>query len=117
MKRGLMSDMRCFPLRAGWDARTAGGGAHGVGGQARGRSCRLRVDAQQRVRRRRGVWARGGRREAVAWQHDLLRRDRMAREPKVLTFDVVGTLIDFESGLLGYLRRACPGAAGLADDA
>jgi putative hydrolase of the HAD superfamily len=39
------------------------------------------------------------------------------REPKVLTFDVVGTLIDFESGLLGYLRRTCgKAAAGLGDD-
>lgn len=41
----------------------------------------------------------------------------MAREPKVLTFDVVGTLIDFETGLLSYLRSAGPGAAPLADDA
>lgn len=40
------------------------------------------------------------------------------REPKVLTFDVVGTLIDFESGLLGYLRSACgPAAAALTDTA
>lgn len=40
------------------------------------------------------------------------------REPKVLTFDVVGTLIDFEAGLLAYLRRACGEAATrLADDA
>lgn len=29
-----------------------------------------------------------------------------AREPKVLTFDVVGTIIDFEAGLLAYLRQA-----------
>lgn len=29
-----------------------------------------------------------------------------AREPKALTFDVIGTLIDFESGLLAYLREA-----------
>jgi putative hydrolase of the HAD superfamily len=41
----------------------------------------------------------------------------MAGEPKVLTFDVVGTLIDFETGLLSYLRRACPSAAALTDDA
>lgn len=41
----------------------------------------------------------------------------MAREPKVLTFDVVGTLIDFETGLLTYLRRTCPGARALPDDA
>ena len=27
--------------------------------------------------------------------------------PTVLTFDVVGTLIDFESGMIGYLRQAC----------
>lgn len=33
------------------------------------------------------------------------------REPKVLTFDVVGTLIDFEAGLLAYLRGACGAAA------
>lgn len=35
---------------------------------------------------------------------------------KVLTFDVVGTLIDFERGMLDYLRRAVPGAE-LSDDA
>lgn len=29
---------------------------------------------------------------------------------KVLTFDVVGTLIDFERGMLDYLRAAVPGA-------
>ncbi len=41
-----------------------------------------------------------------------------SREPEVLTFDVVGTLIDFESGLLGYLRAACgPAAAALTDTA
>jgi putative hydrolase of the HAD superfamily len=38
------------------------------------------------------------------------------REPKVLTFDVVGTLIDFETGLLAYLRRACGAAAGRLTD-
>jgi putative hydrolase of the HAD superfamily len=41
----------------------------------------------------------------------------MASEPKVLSFDVVGTLIDFETGLLSYLRRTCPQAADLSDDA
>lgn len=30
---------------------------------------------------------------------------------KVLTFDVVGTLVDFERGMLDYLRSAVPGAA------
>ena len=30
---------------------------------------------------------------------------------KVLTFDVVGTLIDFEGGMLAYLRAAVPDAA------
>lgn len=35
---------------------------------------------------------------------------------KVLTFDVVGTLIDFESGMLAYLRDAVPGSA-VTDDA
>ena len=29
---------------------------------------------------------------------------------KVLTFDVVGTLIDFEGGMLAYLHRAVPDA-------
>ncbi len=29
---------------------------------------------------------------------------------KVLTFDVVGTLIDFEGGMLAYLRKAVPGS-------
>ncbi|HYZ61808.1 MAG TPA: HAD-IA family hydrolase [Acetobacteraceae bacterium] len=38
-------------------------------------------------------------------------------EPKVLTFDVVGTLIDFERGMLNYLRSACgPAMAALDDD-
>jgi putative hydrolase of the HAD superfamily len=37
------------------------------------------------------------------------------REPKVLTFDVVGTLIDFEAGMLNYIRSAC-GPAGAAVD-
>ncbi|WP_419900847.1 HAD-IA family hydrolase [Roseomonas sp. USHLN139] len=40
----------------------------------------------------------------------------MAREPKVLTFDVVGTLIDFEKGMLDYLRAACGPAAAAHDD-
>lgn len=31
-------------------------------------------------------------------------------EPRVFTFDVVGTLIDFERGMLSYLREACGGA-------
>jgi len=39
-----------------------------------------------------------------------------AREPRVLTFDVVGTLIDFETGLLGYLRTACGAAAARLSD-
>jgi len=30
------------------------------------------------------------------------------RDFKVLTFDVVGTLIDFEGGMLAYLRQAVP---------
>ncbi|MGI4802178.1 MAG: HAD-IA family hydrolase [Janthinobacterium lividum] len=37
-------------------------------------------------------------------------------EPKVLTFDVVGTLIDFESGMLGYLRDACGPELATTDD-
>jgi putative hydrolase of the HAD superfamily len=41
----------------------------------------------------------------------------MARqEPKVLTFDVVGTLIDFEAGILGYLRNTVPEAAKFDND-
>lgn len=35
---------------------------------------------------------------------------------KVLTFDVVGTLIDFERGMLDYLRSAVPDAAVSDDD-
>jgi putative hydrolase of the HAD superfamily len=35
---------------------------------------------------------------------------------KVLTFDVVGTLIDFEGGMLAYLRSAVPDAR-VSDDA
>ena len=37
-------------------------------------------------------------------------------EPKVLTFDVVGTLIDFEGGMLGYLRDQCGPALAQTDD-
>jgi putative hydrolase of the HAD superfamily len=33
------------------------------------------------------------------------------RDFKVLTFDVVGTLIDFEGGMLAYLREALPGCS------
>lgn len=36
--------------------------------------------------------------------------------PKVLTFDVVGTLIDFEAGMLGYLRDTCGPALASTDD-
>src|SRR5262249_27690878 len=36
---------------------------------------------------------------------------------KVLTFDVVGTLIDFEGGMIAYIRGAVPEAAGVTDDA
>src|SRR5262245_5391220 len=36
---------------------------------------------------------------------------------KVLTFDVVGTLIDFERGMIEYIRAAVPEAAGVTDDA
>jgi putative hydrolase of the HAD superfamily len=35
---------------------------------------------------------------------------------KVLTFDVVGTLIDFEGGMLAYLRSAAPDARVTDDD-
>lgn len=38
------------------------------------------------------------------------------RDFKVLTFDVVGTLIDFEGGMLAYLRRAVQGS-DVTDDA
>lgn len=34
----------------------------------------------------------------------------------VLTFDCYGTLIDWEVGLLGALREALPGTAGMGDD-
>jgi putative hydrolase of the HAD superfamily len=37
-------------------------------------------------------------------------------EPKVLTFDVVGTLIDFESGILRFLRMRCGEAAAKLSD-
>lgn len=36
--------------------------------------------------------------------------------PKVLSFDAVGALIDFESGLLAYLRTHCGAAAAAHDD-
>ena len=39
------------------------------------------------------------------------------RNFKVLTFDVVGTLIDFERGMLTYLRTvSSPAVAGRSDD-
>lgn len=38
------------------------------------------------------------------------------QEPKVLTFDVVGTLIDFEGGVLSYLRQSVPEARSMDDD-
>jgi putative hydrolase of the HAD superfamily len=38
-------------------------------------------------------------------------------EPKVLTFDVVGTLIDFEAGILRFLRTRCGEAAAALSDA
>jgi putative hydrolase of the HAD superfamily len=36
---------------------------------------------------------------------------------KVMTFDVVGTLIDFEGGMLAYLRRSGAAPSDLSDDA
>ena len=36
---------------------------------------------------------------------------------KVLTFDVVGTLIDFERGMIEYIRGAVPEAARVGDEA
>ena len=36
---------------------------------------------------------------------------------KVLTFDVVGTLIDFERGMIEYIRGAVSEAAQIGDDA
>jgi putative hydrolase of the HAD superfamily len=38
------------------------------------------------------------------------------REPKVLTFDVVGTLIDFEAGILGFLRQYITQTRAFSDD-
>ena len=35
---------------------------------------------------------------------------------KVLTFDVVGTLIDFERGMLDYLHKAAPDAVVSDED-
>src|SRR3954469_18363118 len=39
------------------------------------------------------------------------------RDRKILTFDVVGTLIDFEAGVLNYFRPIVAGAGAKADDA
>ena len=39
------------------------------------------------------------------------------RDFKVLTFDVVGTLIDFERGILEFVRRSTTGASALPDGA
>lgn len=36
---------------------------------------------------------------------------------KVMTFDVVGTLIDFEAGMLAYLRQSGAAPASVSDDA
>src|SRR5262249_26967515 len=36
---------------------------------------------------------------------------------KAMTFDVVGTLIDFERGMIEYIRGAVPEAAAVTDDA
>jgi len=38
----------------------------------------------------------------------FLEQDMPLKDFKVLTFDVVGTLIDFEAGMLAYLRKAIP---------
>ena len=38
------------------------------------------------------------------------------QDPAVLTFDVVGTLIDFEGGMIGYIRKACGSAAAALED-
>ena len=40
----------------------------------------------------------------------------MLQDFKVLTFDVVGTLIDFERGMLDYLRAVAPADAVGDDD-
>lgn len=40
----------------------------------------------------------------------------MTTAPAVLSFDVVGTLIDFETGMLSYLRQACARALEHVDD-
>lgn len=37
--------------------------------------------------------------------------------PALLTFDCYGTLIDWDRGIAGAVRMACPGAAMLSDDA
>ena len=39
------------------------------------------------------------------------------RKFKVMTFDVVGTLIDFERGMIEYIRGAVPEAARVGDEA
>ena len=39
------------------------------------------------------------------------------RKFKVLTFDVVGTLIDFEPGMIEYIRGVVPEAARVGDEA
>jgi putative hydrolase of the HAD superfamily len=36
---------------------------------------------------------------------------------KVMTFDVVGTLIDFEGGMLAYLRKSGAAPSDVSDDA
>ncbi len=43
-------------------------------------------------------------------------RDRLSQF-KVLTFDVVGTLIDFEGGMLAYLRQSGAAPAHVSDEA
>ena len=36
---------------------------------------------------------------------------------KVMTFDVVGTLIDFEGGMLAYLRKSGAAPSDVSDEA
>lgn len=61
------------------------------------------------------IRCRGTRGAAYAGELSTLCLTMALQDFKVLTFDVVGTLIDFERGMLDYLRQVAPGAA-LSDE-
>src|SRR4051794_11931173 len=71
--------------------------------------------AARAAKRRRSTHMR--RRPSLSFRMTTPRDFAMALQHfKVLTFDVVGTLIDFERGMLDYLRAVAPETAVSDDD-